>query len=470
MPGPSAAALSGRPISSLYLRLRNHRAGGPALSVIANLVAVISITLAAFWRLPGQTTETLWAEDGGVFLRQALTSQFASGIFDPYEGYLHVLPRTIAHIALRTGPIEDYAVRVAWISCLCVGLIGVAVFHLSRHSVPSTATRVLLAIIPALLPAGPLEALGNTANLHWYMLWLTVWLLVYRARNLAAKILVPVAAFVASSTEIQTVAFLPLLVWAVWRDRRRLPAAMALIVGIVMQGVTFLTFPRSTSPDAAPWDLPSVAMGWLLQGVVSLLQPSSAAVGAAWNFFGGWVLLPPIVLVCVVLWLGWNNGGASRVGTVGFLLASGMFWAAAQLINNRAFMNYAELSRDEWFHFTYLRYAVASGMFALGAAAFAAGGRQSRPEVEEQPPPRNAIERLRRYGPAAVGGAVVVVLLAGFFPSYSARSAGPVWSEQVAAARAACDADPKLETAPARVAPAGWQFEKVPIPCYRLRR
>ena len=434
--------------------------------VFGSLIAVIAVTALAILRLPARTVETLWAEDGGVFLRQALPSPLMAGIFDPYDGYLHVLPRALAHVALRLGPLDDYAVRVAWISCLCVGLISVAVYHLSSSTVPSRVTRVLLAAIPALLPVAPFEALGNTANLHWYMLWLAPWLLLRRPRGWPAMGALALAAFTASTTEIQTVAFLPLAVWAAVRDRRRLAAGLGLAAGLALQAATSLTYPRAASPDAVPWDFWSVVMGWLLQGGMSLVQPSSATVGAVWMFFGGWVLVVPALLIVAVLAVAWPASPEYRWGALGFVVASGVFWGAAQVVNNRDFMNYSLLTSDEWFHFSYLRYAVAPGMFLLGAAAFAAGGARSTPG----PAWMAALggSGARAMAGAAVAGAAVLVMLAHFFPAYSARAEGPVWAVQVAEARAQCDAEPGREFASGQTAPAGWRFEEVPIPCFRL--
>ncbi|WP_077490081.1 hypothetical protein [Sinomonas mesophila] len=372
------------------------------------------------------------------------------------------MPRAIAHVALRLGPLDDYAVRVAWISCLCVGIISVAVYHLSSSLIPSRVTRILLAAIPALLPAAPFEVLGNTANLHWYMLWLAPWLLLRRPHGWPAAVGLAVAAFVAATTEIQTAAFLPVAVWAAVRDRRRIAAGIGLTAGVSLQFATFVIFPRTTSPDVVPWDPWSVVIGWLLQGGMSLVQPSSVAVGAIWNFFGGWVLVVPALVVVTVLAVAWRAGREYRWGALGCVVASGVFWAAAQILNNRAFLNFSLLTSEEWSRFGYVRYAVVPGMFLLGAAAFAAGGAApGRPSSEDA-------VGTRALRSAAVTGAAAVVMLAHYFPTYSARSDGPVWSSQIAVARALCEAEPGREFASALVAPAGWDLEEVPLPCFRL--
>lgn len=426
---------------------------------LASIFGIVALTVLAWLRLPSSTAGTLWAEDGGIFLRQALDSNFVKGIFEPYEGYLHVVPRILSHIALRLGRIDDYAVIISLLSCLTVAVVGCAVYYLSSQLIPSVAPRLMLAIIPILLPVAPFEALGNTANLHWYMLWLVVWLLLYRPSRWLTSSGLAVAAFLAAATEIQAIVFLPVGLIAGWRDRKRIPPTAGLIVGLIMQVSTSVRFPRSVSPDVVPWDIPSLVIGWLLQGVESTVQPSGAAVGPAWNAVGGWLLVIPALSALAVAVIGWRVGGVVRFGSLGFLMASGVFWAAAQILNNRKFMNYAEMAPADWLHFGYLRYAVAPGMFFLGAVVILSEGslRRSRPEG-----------RLW-LGPMLLG-AVALILFANFFPTNTGRWDGPVWAEQVASARVSCESNPTEQTGTALVAPLGWEYGKVPIPCSRLRQ
>ena len=435
---------------------------GTALS----LMAAVALGLAAWLRLPGLTRDTVWAEDGGVFLREALESRLFGGIFDPYDGYLHVLPRLLAEISLRSGGLEGYAERLAWLSCVCVGLVGVAVYTLSRPYVVWGAGRVFLALIPALLPVGAFEALGNTANLHWYMLWLVPWLLLSRTQKPLQNAGLGVVAFVAAATEIQTVLFVPLVVLALRRGLQW-GASAGLVVGLAMQFITLASFPRSVSRDAVPWDPASILIGWLIQGVLSVMQTSSSSIGSGWNYFGGAMLLIPVLFLAAVIAVSVRQGRATLVAVVASVAASAAFWGAAQVFNNRAFMNYSLLTGSEWLNFSYLRYAVAPSMFSLAALALVVGRVRFGPgdpllaaKAAESP----------RARPRIVGAAVLAVVLGlGYLPSYSTRAAGPSWSEQIAEARSACDADPALAESAVSVAPRGWEFERVPLPCQRLR-
>jgi hypothetical protein len=432
----------------------------------AAVLGAAALTLAAWVRLPGLTKETLWAEDGGIFLRQAMDSRFLSGLMDPYDGYLHLLPRILAHLSLRMGPLEAYADRISWLSCACVGLVGIAVFLLSGPYVPRISSRVLLAAIPALLPIGPLEVLGNTANLHWYMLWLVPWLLIHPARTLSFNLLLAGMAFVAASTEIQTVLFVPLVVLAV-RTRRQWGGSVGLLLGLAMQFITYASFPRSVSKDAVPWDLPMLLIGWLTQGGLSNVESSASSIGVAWTHFGGALLIIPVALVLTPLVTAAGKSRATLLAVLAFVGVSAALWFAAQVFNNRPFMAYSSFTDDEWLKFDFLRYAAAPAMFALGALVVAMGGFRWGQDVPSHSSVIASTPTVTRW--ETICATVVVTILAfGFFPPTSLRVGGPSWQAQVSAGRTAC-ADPQLLEVPAFVAPRGWGLERVAISCNRLR-
>lgn len=431
------------------------------------VLGAAALTLAVWLRLPGQTRDTLWAEDGGVFLRQALESPFLSGILDPYDGYLHLLPRVLAHLSLRAGTLEAYAERITWLSCAWVGLVGIAVFFLSRPYVPSTGSRLLLAVIPALLPVGPLEVLGNTANLHWYMLWLTPWILIYPTRRHLPNITLAGLAFVAATTEIQTVLFAP-LIWVAVRTRRQWGASAGLLLGLAMQFITFVSFPRSVSKDAVPWDLGSVIIGWLLQAGVSNLESSASSAGVAWTYFGGALLLVPLALFITPIITAAVRGRDTLFAVVAFVGVSAALWFAAQVFNNRAFMNYSSFTSEDWLQFDFLRYAAAPAMFALGALAISAGSFRWRQDAGK--PLDELSENRWSFRTKTICATVIAtILVLGYFPPTSSRADGPSWRDQVSAGSSACAADPQLVEVPALVAPRGWEFGLVAISCNRLR-
>ena len=122
------------------------------------LVCAALLALRKPWALH---TPQLWAEDGSIFLTQD-EQMGLRAFFEPYNGYLHLLPRLIAWIASHTAD-------VAWWPAIYNGLafaINAALFARlasRRVELPSKAW-LMLAFV---LVVGTGEVLINVTNVQW---------------------------------------------------------------------------------------------------------------------------------------------------------------------------------------------------------------------------------------------------------------------------------------------------------------
>lgn len=188
----------------------------PALLVA---VAAVLLALRKPWALH---TPQLWAEDGSIFLQQD-HDWGSRALLEPYNGYLHTLPRLIAWIASR-------AADVAWWPAIYNGLA----FAITAGLFARLASgRIALPHKPWLLLALPLtvcsaEPIINVTNLQSVT---TLFLLLQlftapavtaaqRAGDLAILALVGLNGPFA-------ILFLPLFAWRAWRERH-LDARLAL--------------------------------------------------------------------------------------------------------------------------------------------------------------------------------------------------------------------------------------------------
>ncbi|WP_420368143.1 hypothetical protein [Curtobacterium sp. L1-20] len=255
---------------------RHGRRGVVGPGSAAVLVGLVTAAL-AWWRLGPVSRGTVWAEDGGIFLRERIALGPVDSLLHPYAGYLHLVPRLLVDLAW-TLPVVDYARALSAGACLVVGVLAAAVFLCSRDVVPAWPFRALLAALPALLPLAPYEISGNAANLHWFMLFTAPWLFAHRARSWwGAGAVALLTAFVVL-TELQTVLFLPLLLlaWLPGRARtatlgtgvrrvwpRAVPVTVVALAGGTAQVVTASTDPRTGAPGAPP-PFTDVVAGWLV--------------------------------------------------------------------------------------------------------------------------------------------------------------------------------------------------------------
>ncbi len=421
----------------------------PAVVRWFGAVLITAFTTVVLWeRLGHPVQEVAWAEDSGQFLEDRLAFGPFRTIWRPYAGYLHLLPRLLVDMSVALRPIDEYATTVNALSCLCVGVISGLVFVLSRRHVTSWAMRVLLAAVPAITPLGPVEIAGNTANLHWYLLFLAPWLFAFRPRSWWSAAAIAVGAGIATCTEIQTAVFLPLFLLN-RRERRVLPVAAIALAGVAAQSATALTHPRPMGHGSdAPLDM---MLGYFAQPIAGSWDANVRAVGTAIHAYGWWIVVVPGLLLLAAIAVGTLQArGTERWMLISSVGGSVVAWFAALTLNAGANQNWSTFTLAQFREVGPSRYAAAASMFLLAGVVIAADSLIARGTATL----------------SAIGVVLIVaVLVAGAVNLQVShrRDGGPVWATQVDAARPECLAHPHatIEVWAAPVLPR-WRAS---IPC-----
>jgi hypothetical protein len=416
------------------------RSAGVLLPLSVGLLAAAI----AWFRLPGGARDTLWAEDAAVFLTQRLQLGPFASLVHPYDGYQHLVPRLIADLATAL-PAASYASTVTALCSVVVGLVAAATMVFARETIQTTVVRAVFSLVPALTPVVAFEVLGNSANLHSFLLFLVPVLLLVRPRSWAGSVAPAVVAFVVAVSEIQAVYFVPMLVLVlVWRNRRSWPIGGALVVGLGLQLLSVITAPRVRTPMHQ--DPSDVVKGWFLEPVLSTLYPraTSAAVRLAQYGFGITVVLALVFVVAaaVVLVGRWRRGdglGRLRALTIALLVGSPLVWVAGVTLNPTPLIDFTEHGITSIGQTGYVRYAAPASMFLVALVVLAA-------------------ERLVRAGrrtSTAIAAVVLVALLALLAvraaPSDVARSGAPTWGAEFRHGQQDCvrgAVDARMEQAP----------------------
>lgn len=190
------------------------------------LVAAL-VTLAVFVQIAriGWTASlnSLWAEDGSIFVQGALNGSFLHTIGSEYSGYLVLVPRLIGEAASAL-PIEDAPAVVSILSALLVALSGFAVWHATSGHLANPYLRGTLVLLTVLTPVGGLETIDSASNVSWYMLVAVFWLLLWRPRSRRGAWLAAAFIALAALSNPGTWFFLPLAALRAFaiRDRRDL--------------------------------------------------------------------------------------------------------------------------------------------------------------------------------------------------------------------------------------------------------
>jgi hypothetical protein len=261
-------------------------------------------------RQPGPgALDTLWAEDGQVFLGQAVRHGALGAVPLSYAGYYHLVPRLLAAVATLVPPGAAAAV-LAVEAALCTALIALLVYTASGSHLRSTLSRVLVSAIVVVIPVAQGDILNSVANFHWYGLYALFWVFVWTPRSRAGRIVGAVTVLLVAGSDILTLAFVPLaLLRAVRRqpdgrrDRYGITLAALLALGVLVQlgGLAFGTSSRTLSPNPV-----RALIGYVVRAVPAPL------VGQRWlgsTVDTRWLVLAAVawLLVAVVGLLVWTE-------------------------------------------------------------------------------------------------------------------------------------------------------------------
>ncbi|MFZ7088763.1 hypothetical protein [Curtobacterium sp. RRHDQ10] len=425
-----------------------------ARGVVAVLITVASTAIADA-RLTPTDRHTLWAEDGRDFVSDALAHGLWGSIAIPLGGYLQVLPRFLAWFATAIAGPEHLAQTVTLLSCLCVGVVSALLWVYSHDRLASPVLRVLLALVPPLIPTAPREALGTMNNLHWFLLLLAPWVFAFVPRTWWTSAATAALALVTMLSETQAALFIPLLLLGI-RTPRKWPVVVAVVVGTVAEILTTLTSPRElidygpahidaadvaigflTVPFPATWtgDLPDVARIYSKVGIAVFAITAAVSIAV--------VVAAAVVGTRRRLWM--------IVATVAGAIA---VWSAAILISPAPGFDFVPATAEHIASFGVWRYTMIVSGFLLAALVVAADAFLARPRVA-----------MRLLG-ISVAAAVVVPLVVNVAPLPSSRDLGPALGTEIPAATEQCAIDPTADVQVGQ-APARWSTT---LPCSYVTR
>jgi hypothetical protein len=207
----------------------------PAWAIPA-VVAVLTALL--MFRRPSDPPvwDSLWTEDGKVFLTQQLSQPFLDTLATSYYGYLHTLPRLITNAA-TWFPVEDAPLVMSLLTNLVVALLCVYVFEASGAWIASPIVRALLALAVAFAPVTARELSGTVGNLHWYLVYASFWAILcpWRTRGWLVASTAIVLASVLSDPLTAVVLPIGLVLAVAGRDRRAWVLPAAIVAGVAVQ-------------------------------------------------------------------------------------------------------------------------------------------------------------------------------------------------------------------------------------------
>jgi len=393
---------------------------------------VVLATAAQLLRQPGVPSwNTVLAEDGAVFLTDALNHPIRATLLRPYEGYLHVVPRLLAAVASAV-PLRYAAVLLTGGSAVVVSLLALYVWSTSRSILRSRWAGGVVVAFLLLLPAAGYETNASVNNLHWYLDFGCFWVCLARTRPRREVAIAAVIVAAAALCDPLVGLFLPLVAVRAVRRFRQLPrrssrssrssillVPVALVAGLALQIGAGLS-------DRAPRQF--VPVSWLdLPGTYGFRVAGSLLVGDRYlvRLFHGYglvfaylCLLVAVVAAAVAVLVTRHRVRVQVLVAAGYSVL--LFVVPLLLRGTSIYLDRSRISLDG------SRYMIVPALLLVVALVLAVDrpGEHARPS---RPPVLRPVLIL-----------LVGVLLAVNYSVHSVREAGPGWGQTVAAAQQRC--------------------------------
>lgn len=440
--------------------------GAFSARLLVAAVWVGAATAAQVLRQPGVPAyDTIWAEDGHVFLTDALQRGPVDVLFRPLAGYAHLLPRLLGEVAAAL-PLRAAAQVFSTGSALIVALLSLYVFHASRTVVSAVWARAALCGLYVLLPATAYESSNTAANLHFY-LPLPVFLALLQRPDCFRAALPGVIVVVAATLSDPRVGFLlPFALYGLWKGKNLAAPAIsgAFVLGLAAQ-LAVVVWSRSLTPEPGVSRYPVTFATHVGQSdlfdlprLFGLRVVGPLVVGERWlddlfRSFGWLTALVAIVLVALVAVIGARRiSRPDRLWMAGALGMSVIFFVTHALAwGTKEFWPYQP------FFLVASRYVQTPMLFLLLFVLIAFGGRSATVADRRRP---------WRYGYLLLLGALVIFNFSPRIP----RSDGPSWSRELSTAQEGCRSS-AATTVTIAISPRSlsdpWY---VTAPCRKLRR
>lgn len=429
--------------------------------IAAGVAAVLAGALVSLARQGGVgALDTAYDEDARIFLADAAALSPLDSLTASYQGYYHLVPRLLAEIAVLF-PAPAAAAVLAVLAALVTSLLALFVFVAARAHLPYWPLRLVAAAPVVTLPLAQDEIPNAVCNLHWPLLYATVWALLWVPARISGRVVAVVVVAATVTSDLLALAFLPLAAarLAARRDRHTVALAVALCGGLAVQfgGLVFNDNPRSLGePKFDPvWALLQFALRPVPQSLVGQRFTGADPHAAGYLLWAaiGWLLVLAVVLVAL------RRRSAHQ-------------WLVALVLTAQAAALYAESVMASGLAAP--RYAAAPALLILSALATLVhprprGPLDSTPGSDAPAAQSHAgTAEWRTAAPALALVTLVAVTAVVNLRVANPRAEGPSWGESIASARTVCAANPNA-TVEVPVVPAS-TGRTAALPCHYLVR
>lgn len=423
------------------------RFGGWEGIVVLVAFLVLAVVMQLLRLGPSNALNSLWAEDGPVFLGEAMTHGFFHVMTITHGEYLVVLSRLIGELGTAV-PLYHAPMAMNLAAVLIVALSGLAVWFASAGQIHSPYLRALLVALLVLCPVSTIEGVASPTNVAWYAAFAVFWLLLWRPATIWGACLGALLVAITALSTPATIFFAPIVLLRAIAIRNRRDA---LIVGayVLATAIQLSVLAHSEEHlDVPVWTRHIITA--FLQRVVDSSVLGLELGGSTWADWG-WPFLIAIVAAVAACLIAMLLRASSRrlFAVIAIGTSATMFMVSAY---NRAPLGDLMVWPTGAYNALGGRYAIIPTLLLISAALALL----------------DSVRPTWRGRPLAAL-ATAAVLLVALVTSFDVRSGdtyrgGPPWDQSLRTATAQCYSEGLTEVS-VPIAPEGWT---VVIACDRL--
>jgi hypothetical protein len=211
---------------------------------------------------------TIWIEDAGNFLQDALHESVMNTLTTQMNGYYDLVPRAVTAIAV-TFPLTWVPGIMSACAALGYAMFGLIAYIVSGPHLRSPWLRLLIAAPTCLIPLGYTQANNDLATVQFIALYGVFWLLLWRPATRAGQVAAPVIMLCTTLSSILPLLFAPLVAARLIADRSKVSIAIAVCwaTGLITQWSVQLR--GMSNRQVSGWTNPL----WILGNYVTRVVP-----------------------------------------------------------------------------------------------------------------------------------------------------------------------------------------------------
>jgi hypothetical protein len=184
----------------------------------------------------------VYAEDGALFLADALKYKFPTDLIEPAAGYSTLIMR-IGGRFVSIFPLEYAAIMSGIFTAICLSILAAGIYKYNNFKDDNFWGRFTLALSFLFLPLAAFSAVGNIANLYVYFMTASAVFLYYHEKTKGETFYKCFVLLIAALSLPLAIFLLPIMLHRIYLDKKAttslkiLMSDLAFIIGIISQFV-----------------------------------------------------------------------------------------------------------------------------------------------------------------------------------------------------------------------------------------